>query len=60
MRIRVITVLAGLALTLVLAGCEQEPAEPRAEDHVFKGQVQAIDKAREVETMLRQKSDAQQ
>ena len=59
MRTRVIIVLVYLALAF-LAGCEQEPAEPRAEDHVFKGQVQAIDKAREVETMLRQKSDAQQ
>ena len=53
--------LLALVVALGASGCDQRPAgEEEAGDHVFKGQVEAIDKAREVETMLRQKSDAQQ
>ena len=49
----------GLAL-LALAACSSESEEAESsEEHVWKGQVEAIDKAREVETILKRKSDQQ-
>ena len=47
------------ALALALAGCggdDESAAEVRQEntDHVFKGQTEAIDRARDVERQLRE------
>ena len=45
----------GLAL-LALSACSSESDDVEAsEEHVWKGQVEAIDKAREVETILKRK-----
>lgn len=48
--------LIGSAL-LFVAGCSAESDGEPPEDHVFKGQVEAIDKAREVETILKRKQN---
>jgi len=40
-----------------VTGCES--AEPPSEEHVFEGQVEAIDKAREVETILERRHEKQ-
>jgi hypothetical protein len=46
-----------LALT-GLAACESEPEEAQSKkEHVWKEQSQAIDKAREVETILQHKKN---
>lgn len=50
----------GLALVVLvsLAACEAEPqAEQTRKEHVWKEQTGAIDKAREVETLLKRKKD---
>jgi len=45
----------GLAL-LALCACNSEPDEAQSrQEHVWKDQVEAIDKAREVETILERK-----
>lgn len=50
----------GLAL-LALCACSSESGEAETrEEHVWKGQVEAIDKAREVETILKRKHDQQE
>jgi hypothetical protein len=46
-----------LAVLLAVTGCES--AEPPSEEHVFEGQVKAIDKAREVETILSREREQQ-
>ena len=49
----------GLAL-LALAACSSESDETEtSEEHVWEDQVEAIDKAREVETILKRKHDQQ-
>ncbi len=37
---------------MALAACSSEPDEAQSGEHVWKGQTQAIDKAREVEGIL--------
>jgi hypothetical protein len=50
----------GFAL-IALGACSPESDEAEtAEDHVWKGQVEAIDKAREVETILKRKHQSQE
>ena len=50
----------GLAL-LALSACSSEPGETQSrQEHVWKDQVEAIDKAREVETILKRKHDQDQ
>jgi len=52
MRHAFVTTLVAFAL-LVIAACSSESDAPEAsEEHVWKGQVESIDKAREVETIL--------
>ncbi len=48
-----------LSLTLIaLTSCSSEPDEAQArKEHVWKDQVEAIDKAREVETILKRKHE---
>ncbi len=57
MRYVIIVPVLSLAL-LALAACSSEPDEAQArKEHVWKGQVEAIDKAREVETILKRKQN---
>ena len=51
-----------LALTLLaLAACSSEPDDVQtSEEHLWKDQSGAIDKAREVETILKRKHDQQE
>jgi hypothetical protein len=51
-----------LVMALLLgSGCSSESNDPQTRgDHVFEGQVEAIDKARDVETMLKRKQGQQQ
>jgi len=51
--------LAVLSLALIaLVACSSEPDEAQArKEHVWKDQVEAIDKAREVDTILKRKQD---
>jgi hypothetical protein len=42
-----------LALGLFLSGCSSEDDEGEVKEHVWKDQVEAIDKAREVENVLK-------
>lgn len=52
-------VTAGL-FVVAFAGCSVESGDEQAEkDHVWKGQTESIDKAREVETLLEQKQQKQ-
>jgi hypothetical protein len=52
--------LAVLTVLVGLAACESESQEaPAVKEHVWKEQTQAIDKAREVETLLKNKKDQQ-
>lgn len=60
--------LAAASLVLLLSGCSggEENAPPAAaqsaadkKDHVWKGQVEAIDKAREVENVLKSSAESQ-
>jgi len=47
--------ILSLAL-LALTACSSEPDDAQTrQEHVWKGQVEAIDKAREVETILKNK-----
>jgi hypothetical protein len=50
-----------LSLALIaLAACSSEPDEAQtSKEHVWKDQTGAIDKAREVETILQRKQDAE-
>lgn len=41
------------ALGLFLIGCSKQDDEEEVKEHVWKDQVEAIDKAREVENVLR-------
>ena len=53
MRYSMATPVAALLL-LALSACSSEPDEVEtSEEHVWKGQTEAIDKAREVETILK-------
>lgn len=46
---------------LALCACSSESDEAEtSKEHVWKGQVEAIDKAREVETILKRKQDQEQ
>ncbi len=51
--------LAILSLALIaLAACSSDPDEAQArKEHVWKDQVEAIDKAREVDTILKRKQE---
>jgi hypothetical protein len=50
----------GLAL-LALGACSSESGDAESStEHVWKDQVEAIDKAREVETILKRKQDQEQ
>ena len=51
--------LAILSLALIaLVACSSNPDEAQArKEHVWKDQVEAIDKAREVDTILKRKQD---
>lgn len=53
------TLIPAAALVLMALGaCNSEPDEVEAsEEHVWKGQVEAIDKAREVETILKREQN---
>lgn len=54
------TLTAGL-FVVALAGCSAESGDGQAEkDHVWKEQTEAIDKARDVENVLKQKQQQQQ
>ena len=55
MREKVIIPILSLGL-MALAACSSEPDEAQTSDeHVWKGQTEAIDKAREVEGILQRK-----
>ena len=59
MRFTITAPVIGLAL-LALGACSSESEETEtSEEHVWKGQVEAIDKAREVETILKRKHEQQ-
>lgn len=51
-----ITISALVVVALSACSSESDAPEERGE-HVWKGQVEAIDKAREVETILKRKQD---
>ena len=59
---RHIITFSAVALALMALGaCSSESSEAEStENHVWKGQVEAIDKAREVETILKRKNDQQE
>ena len=59
---RHIITFSAVALALMALGaCSSESSEAETtENHVWKGQVEAIDKAREVETILKRKHDQQE
>jgi hypothetical protein len=53
-----VLVLVQVLAVAALAACSSESDAPQAgEEHVWKDQVEAIDKAREVETILKRKHD---
>lgn len=57
----IITFSAMVLALMALGACSSESSEAEtAEDHVWRGQVEAIDKAREVETILKRKHDQQE
>ena len=49
---RALTVTLILAPLLALGACSESDPPETSEEHVWKGQVESIDKAREVETIL--------
>ena len=57
----IITFPAVALALMALGACSSESSEAEpTENHVWKGQVEAIDKAREVETILKRKHDQQE
>ncbi|NIM28322.1 MAG: hypothetical protein GTO67_15085 [Gammaproteobacteria bacterium] len=59
MRYTSMAVVFGVAL-LTLGACSSESDDAKSDaEHVWKDQVEAIDKAREVETILKRKHDQQ-
>lgn len=52
MKLEVLVLSAALAL---VAGCAERPEPPPVEETVFKEQVEALDKAREVEAQAEQR-----
>lgn len=55
-------IFPGLCLALVALGaCSSESGDDQSDSgHVWQGQVEAIDKAREVETILKRKQEQEQ
>ena len=45
---------------MALAACSSEPDEAQSSEHVWTGQTQAIDKAREVEGMLQRSKQSRE
>ncbi len=59
MREKIFIPILSLGL-MALAACSSEPDEAQtSKEHVWKGQTQAIDKAREVEGILQRKQNQQ-
>ena len=50
--------LISVALLAITACSSEDDAAETSEEHVWKGQVEAIDKAREVETILQRGKQA--
>lgn len=57
----VISGLAPIVLTMAIAACSSDPDDGQTdEEHVWKEQTETIDKAREVETILKRKQQQQE
>ena len=54
-----LSAFAGSVLTLTLSGCSGDDESAKKEDHVFKETTRTIDKAREVEGILKEAAEKQ-
>jgi hypothetical protein len=56
---RLLSAVAASLLTVVLAGCSGDDDSAKNKDHVFKETTQTIDRAREVEGILKDAAEKQ-